>query len=251
MLWPGAVLPFGSRLPTSRGCPWISLRPSTRPGWREGCGRSSASSFPTGLSVIQSLRTAKRNTPRRLARTPLIVLSASPCSRSPSSSSETSWTVISRSSRAPERREEVVLEVVAVALERALAALARGDPPLVALQPPARRLREPEPWRRGEHSPADRFDVHPALAAGGVELVADRAERQFPAQHEAHRVAAVGLAVDPALHALAPAGAPAATRGHARPRSARPPVPGDAGAASDPAWAAWAARGRADYLTRT
>lgn len=98
-----------------------------------------------------------------------------------------------------EQRQDVVVEVVAVRVKRALAALAGSDHPLEALEPTAGD--GVEPGARGERqlTPTSRFRKIAPCCAGGVEVGADRAEADAAGLHDANGVAAVGLAVDAAL----------------------------------------------------
>jgi hypothetical protein len=62
---------------------------------------------------------------------------------------------------------------------QALTPLAHSDAALEALHPPARGLPEPKPRPGGNDAPAGRFHKRAALTTGGLELVADGAERRL------------------------------------------------------------------------
>ncbi len=100
-----------------------------------------------------------------------------------------------------ERWQQMPFEVIAVALERALTALAGFYPSLIALDPPPRDPGEAELWSRQRHAGAGRLDEERALRPRLLDVVPDSAETRPACSHETDRVLAVGLLIDALLHA--------------------------------------------------
>jgi hypothetical protein len=76
----------------------------------------------------------------------------------------------------------------------------------VTLEPPARDHLQPQP-RRSRHHPEPRgAHVRQPLRASQLEVVADSSKPRFAVDHEADRVLAVRLPVDPALNPSPPTG---------------------------------------------
>jgi hypothetical protein len=103
-----------------------------------------------------------------------------------------------------EPRQEMPFQVVAVALERALAARAGFHTPLVALDPPPGDPGEAELRRRQRHAGTGRPDEERPLRPCLLDVVSDGPEPRPAPGHEAHRVLPVRLQVDALLDAHAP-----------------------------------------------
>jgi hypothetical protein len=93
----------------------------------------------------------------------------------------------------------VLVQVIAVMLERALAPLAGFHPPLVALDPPPGDAGEPELRRRQRHAGTYRLDEDRALGSSFLEVVPDDTEMRSAAGHETDGIFPVWLLIDALL----------------------------------------------------
>jgi hypothetical protein len=138
--------------------------------------------------VIQPWRRAKRRMLGRVARAPAAVFAEQLLPRSASNNAATSSAVSEPIGREAERRQQVLIELVDVGLERARVALAGGDLDLEALAPPVRDGVEAQS-RRGRYPPRlQRRDQLLTGASGRGQVGDGGAEVQPPGAAGADRV---------------------------------------------------------------
>lgn len=106
-----------------------------------------------------------------------------------------------------ERWQQMPFQVIAVALERALTALAGFHTALIALDPPSGDPGETKLRGRQGHTRTSRLDEKHPLRARLLDVVADSAETGLSSGHETNRVLAIGLLIDALLHADSRGGA--------------------------------------------